>query len=171
MPRIEAMLACLLGSYASFGGGAMTSVLSKRRRKAGLAAALVLAAGFVAIAPRATLAATYFSDTFNQPSPSSADWVVYNAENLPSAAVDTGVGTADRSFGLLVEPFDGNPDNYHQSYSCAGSNCPVAGDTAWHLHFDPAFTTATGTSETDTGVAVETQYVFSSPANFTGAAS
>ncbi|MGA7966531.1 MAG: hypothetical protein WCB49_11710 [Gammaproteobacteria bacterium] len=129
--------------------------------------ALILAAELVALAPRATLAATYFTDTFNQPSPLSADWVVYDGENLPSATVDTGVGTADRRFGLSVEPFDGNIADYHQSYSCAGSDCPAAGDTAWYLHFDPAYLTETGTSGTDTGVTVETQYFFESPANFT----
>ncbi len=133
--------------------------LSKTRRHAGLAVALVLAGGLAALAPPAAPAATaHFADTFDLPLPPATYGTVFNGEHVPNGTIDTALGTADRSFGLQLDNGDTSP--YHPSYSCVGTDCPAAGDTAWHLYFDSA---------DQPGAFVDMWYDFgNTPADFTG---
>ena len=132
--------------------------LNRHCRHASVAAALVLAGVLVALAPSAALAApTYFTDTFDVPAPGNPYGTVYNGEHVPNGIVDTGVGVADRSYGLQLD--SGDTSNLHPSYSCVGDSCPAPGDTAWSLYFDPT---------DQPGVFVDMWYDFSAaPADFT----
>ena len=110
--------------------------LNQKCRPAHLVAALVLAGGLGAFAPSAALAApAYFTDTFDVPGPGATYGTVYNGEHVPNGTVDTGVGIADRSYGLQLDSGDTSP--FHPSFSCVGTGCPAIGDTAWYLYFDP----------------------------------
>jgi len=130
----------------------------KTRWHTSLVAALVLTAGLAAVAPSTALAVTaYFSDTFDLPGPGSPYGRVFNGEHVPNGSVDTGLGTADRSYGLQLD--NGDTSLLHPSYACVGSGCPSAGHSVWSLYFDPT---------DQPGVYADMWYDFgSAPADFT----
>lgn len=134
------------------------SSLGEHCRHASLAATLVLAGALVALLPSAVFAAPmYFTDTFDVPAAGSTYGTVFNGEHVPNGSVDTGVGIADRSYGLQLDNGDTSP--LHPSYACVGTDCPAAGDTAWSLYFDPT---------DQPGVFVDMSYDFgNTPADFT----
>jgi len=132
--------------------------LNEHCRHACLAAALVLAGGLVALAPSVALAApAYFTDTFDVPAAGNPYGKIYNGDHVPNGTVDTGVGIANRSYGLQLDNGDTSLD--YSSYSCVGDGCPAPGDTTWSLYFDPT---------DQPGAFVDMWYDFSAaPADFT----